>query len=127
MLSKINSFKLKFKVKEGVCEEIYDGYLSEMLPALEDGNYVLVVNIIDNKVDKAKKKYFSMVSELAEYAGYVSRKEKDQFKEAVKKELGNESIAEMITFDEIKIKLEELHKLAAEHYNYIFKPYNPDE
>lgn len=67
-----------------------------------------------------------MVQELGHDAGYQSHEEREVFKEQIKKALGNESISEMTTYDQVRIKIEELHKLGSEVYNYKFKIYDTD-
>ena len=67
-----------------------------------------------------------MVTELAAEAGYLSHKEREGFKEQVKQQLGNESISEMTDSAQVRTKIEELHQLAAEFYNYQFPSNDPD-
>lgn len=66
-----------------------------------------------------------MVTELGKYLGYQSYKDRQLFKEQVKAELGGESIAEMTEYDQIRIKIEELHQWAGTHHNFIFATDDP--
>lgn len=77
------------------------------------------------EVVRVKKRYFAMVTELGKHLGYQSKDEREYFKEEVKRALGNESIAMMTTYDEVRIKVEELHKMASETFDYLFNP-GPD-
>jgi len=65
-----------------------------------------------------------MIRELAIHAGYQSKDDVETFKEQVKLQLGNESIADMNTYEQIRIKIEELHQLGNDHYDYRFKIYD---
>ena len=96
--------------------------LAKALAAYPDGEYTLIVEMVQSNVIQAKKRYFAMVTELAEHAGYMSKKEKELFKAQIKEQLGNESIKEMTDPLQIGIKIEELHQLAQEHYSFFFKP-----
>lgn len=67
-----------------------------------------------------------MITQLAEYAGYISHKEREEFKEQIKGQLGGESISAMTEVKQVGIKIEELHQLASEFYNYKFPNDDPD-
>lgn len=90
------------------------------------GIYNIIIEIEDVSLEKARKHYFAMVSELAKHLGYLSRQDRELFKEQIKKELGHESIAEMLNPDDIYIKVEELHAFALKQFNYYFKPFIPE-
>lgn len=90
---------------------------------LADGEYSVHIIEIDTTVKQGKKAYFAMVDELARNAGYLSHQDRTKFKQQVRKELGDESIAEMTTIEEVWTKIEELQELARIHYDYIFLPY----
>lgn len=100
--------------------------LTKELISLPDGDYTVTPQPVLTNVAQAKKRYFAMVTELAEYAGYMSKKEKELFKAQVKEQLGSESIADITDSLQISIKIEELHQLAQTHYSYCFKPYLND-
>lgn len=85
-----------------------------------------MLEVEQDEVARAKKRYFAMVQELGAYAGYQSHDERETFKEEVKKALGNESISEMTTHEQVKTKIEELHRFAAETYSFTFKNYDTD-
>jgi chemotaxis methyl-accepting protein methylase len=61
--------------------------------------------------------------EWAKWKGYRSKAERELFKQQVKEKLGWESLAAMVTMEEVTIKIEELHQLASEEDNYTFAPY----
>lgn len=94
--------------------------LIEFLLSHPDGQYKIAIAVHDSQLEAIKKRYFAMVDELAKHAGYRSRKDRDLFKEQIKKELGDESIKEMTEIDQVSIKIEELHQLALNHYSYFF-------
>lgn len=101
--------------------------LQNILSQMERGvTLVITIQVEGSKLKKLKALYFSMVSELAKYAGNMSRKEQEQFKEQVKDQLQIDSIANITDEQDILIIIESLHQLASEHYNYIFKPNDPE-
>lgn len=104
-------------------EDSIDYEFSGKEDLLPEGEYIVHILLKDEDVVRAKKAYFAMVTELAKFAGYVSHKERELFKGQVKDELGGESIADMLTTEEVHVKIEELHQLAKEHYDYFFPPY----
>ena len=120
--------RVQFKIKINEDGSYYDFFpgLVELMQHLVPGTYQLILDQIPDNLQKAKARYFAMVSELATFAGYHSRKDKELFKEQIKQELGNESLAEMTDIMQVGIKIEELHQLAANHYNYQFTPYEPN-
>lgn len=67
-----------------------------------------------------------MVTQLAKHSGYLSQQDREQFKEQLKAELGGESISEMTEIEQVAIKIEELHLLAMNHYNFKFPTNDPD-
>jgi hypothetical protein len=76
--------------------------------------------IEDDSISQAKKRYFAMVTELGKYLGYQSHKDRELFKLQIKEHLGNESIADMQDYDQIRIKIEELHQFAINEHHYLF-------
>lgn len=92
----------------------------EFLVSHPEGQYKITIVAHNSPLEAIKKRYFAMVDELAKHAGYRSRKDRDLFKEQIKKELGDESIKEMTDIDQVSIKIEELHQLALSHYSYFF-------
>ena len=94
--------------------------LIEFLVSHPEGKYKISLAATDTPLEAIKKRYYAMVDELAKHAGYRSRKDRDLFKEQIKKELGDESIKEMTEIDQVSIKIEELHQLALSHYSYFF-------
>lgn len=90
------------------------------LSQVKKGNVNIIIIADDDIVLKAKKRYFAMVSELGKWLGYQSYKERELFKEQIKVELGNESIGDIREYDEIRIKIEELHQFALNEHNYKF-------
>lgn len=93
---------------------------------MKSGRVRLVLEIDDEGIEACKKRYFAMVTALAKHAGYVSHKEREQFKEEIKAHLGGESISAMTTKEQVLIKIEEVHQFAAEHYSYKFPSNDPD-
>src|SRR6187455_2999618 len=94
------------------------------LMQLKKGKITIVLQVEEDSVTRAKKRYFAMIRDLAIHAGYQSKEDIDTFKEQIKAQLGNESIREMTDYEQIRIKIEELHKLASDHYDYRFKVYD---
>lgn len=113
------SIQLKFLKKGSTFTPVNKQSLDE----LPDGAYDVTIQVRQSNVAQAKKAYFAMVDTLALYCGYMSRKDKELFKEQVKKELGNESIAEMTTIEQVTTKIEELHQLAITEHNFMFPPF----
>lgn len=119
--------RIQFKIKvneDGSYHDFMPG-LTELMTDLQPGDYYVILDMIPTNLAKAKAKYFALVTELAEHAGYMSKSEKDLFKQQIKEQLGNESIREMTDMMQVSIKIEELYRLAAEHYGYQFMPYDP--
>lgn len=100
--------------------------IEEALSQLKKTKIRIVIETESEDVVRLKKRYFAMVTELGKWIGYQSYSDRQLFKEQIKKELGSESIADMVTVDEIRTKIEELHQFAAMHYNYIFITNEPD-
>lgn len=125
MSKKLTEIKFDITVKDGVVIDNYSGGLNDLMVNLVDGRYRYHIVLIPSNLIAVKAKYFALVTELANYTGMQSRKDKDLFKEQIKKELGNESIADMVTLEQVAIKIEELYNLAANFYEYHFKDYVP--
>lgn len=101
--------------------------IQSALQQMEKGVTVIIdIRVEDTMIAKLRAVYFAMVTELGRFAGYQSAAERAEFKEQVKNELKVESIASITDNDEMKIIIESLHQLAATHYDYIFKPNDPD-
>jgi len=98
-------------------------HFTNPIEALEPGRYEVIIRQQATNVTQAKKAYFAMLDEWAKWKGYRSKAERELFKQQVKEKLGWESLAAMITMEEITIKIEELHQLASEEDNYTFAPY----
>lgn len=98
-------------------------HFTNPLEALEPGKYEVIIRQQATNVTQAKKAYFAMLDEWAKWKGYRSKAERELFKQQVKEKLGWESLAAMVTMEEITIKIEELHQLAGEEDNYTFAPY----
>ena len=94
---------------------------------LAEGVYIVDIKLEDVRVVRAKKHYFSMITELGKYLGYQSRVDRELFKEQIRKELGNESLAEMQEFQDVYTKIEELHEFALTNFRYTFKPWVPED
>lgn len=125
-MTKTKRIQFQIQVNEdGSYHDFFPG-LIELMQHLESGRYYVILDQIPDNLQKAKAKYFAMVDELAKFAGYHSRKDRDLFKEQIKQELGNESLAEMTDIMQVSIKIEELSQLAAIHYQYQFMPYGPN-
>jgi hypothetical protein len=98
-------------------------HFTNPLEALEPGKYEVIIRQQATNVTQAKKAYFAMLDEWAKWKGYRSKAERELFKQQVKEKLGWESLAAMVTMEEVTIKIEELHQLASEEDNYTFAPY----
>ena len=122
-----------FKIEtQGLCF-IPKEFLQEC-DMLEPGMYRITVEQIPTEVIKAKSAYFSRESELAKYLGYS----KPELHEALKahptfgKRIGSdgkylyESVADMVSIDEIVSRIRELEIFAVEEFQYTFKPYGPE-
>lgn len=101
--------------------------LIKELSQLPEGEYLIKPTIVLKGVAMAKKRYFAMVTELANHCGYMSKKDRELFKEQIKAELGDESIADMTDPLQIGIKIEELHNLAQNHYSFTFPIYERND
>lgn len=100
--------------------------LQDALDQLVKGKILIVLEAEDPDVVRLKKRYFAMITELGKYCGYSSYKDRELFKNQIKEELGGESIADMITKDQVRVKIEELHELAGKQYGYVFPQNDPD-
>jgi hypothetical protein len=100
--------------------------LKQTLQQLKTGKVKIVIEVESDTLTKAKKRFFAMISELAREAGYHSREDREMFKEQIKQQLGNESISEMTEVFQVSTKIEELHKLALEFYEYKFPSNDSD-
>lgn len=67
-----------------------------------------------------------MITELGKFAGYISHAEREHFKVQIKQSLGGESVSDMTEANQVSVKIEELHLLALEHYDYKFPSNDPD-
>ena len=100
--------------------------LMNALSQMEKGvDVVITMQVEESKIKKLRALYFTLVTELGKHAGYMSRNEREEFKEQIKSELKVESISSINDCDEMLIIIESLHQLASTHYNYIFKPNDP--
>jgi hypothetical protein len=107
-------------VEEKECDVINKGFRKI---AREHGAQNITTKITLGDIDlvlRTKKRYFAMVDELGIHLGYMSNHDKKIWREQLKLHLGNDSISEMKTFQEISIKLEELHVFARTEHNYYF-------
>jgi fumarate hydratase class II len=94
-----------------------------VLEYLKRGVYVeIIFQCEQERLTRMKKRYFAMVTELGRHLGYNSGIDKEIFKEQVKEHLKQKSIADIDTEEEMHDVLEDLHRVAWDHYNYQFKP-----
>ena len=100
--------------------------LKDALSQIRSGRVRVTIESDGDNIVAVKKKYFAMVVELGRYAGYVSHKDRETFKTMIKEKLGNESISDMTEPSQVSVKIEELHQLAAEFYDYKFPSNDPD-
>lgn len=100
------------------------GAFHKTLYELPPGEYVVEIKARPVELESYKRHYFSQVDKLAEFAGYVSRKEKELFKKQLSDQFGY-SITEINTIEEMKVRMEEMYRFSSEYYSYIFEPYNP--
>lgn len=98
--------------------------LKKLKRMLGEGEFFVDIYPVANphSLEQIKKKYFAMVTELGNYLGYLSNEDRELFKEQVKVQLGNDSIASMTEMIQVEAKIEEFIWLAATHYDYIFEP-----
>lgn len=96
------------------------------LQQLKAGKVKIILEAESTNLVSIKRRFFAMVSELAKFAGYCSHSDREKFKLFVKQHLGNESIRDMTESAQVSVKIEELHKLASEFYNYQFPNNDPD-
>jgi len=94
--------------------------LTRAMEHLAPGSRIKITVELDDDITKYRKRYFAMVTELAKYAGYLSHKDRETFKEQVRNMLAIRSIAEIDTTEEMGLAIEAVHQLAAEHYHYTF-------
>jgi len=117
---------LVFKaVKEDGTPLDIKGPFHKSLYDLPPGEYTVEIKPRDVELESYKRHYFSQVDKLADFAGYVSRAERELFKKQLSEQFGY-SVTEIKTIEDMKVRMEEMYKFSSEFYSYIFEPYNPE-
>jgi hypothetical protein len=96
------------------------------MDSLEPGLYDILIIPLGDHLEQMKRRYFVMEAELARHLGF----KKVELHEALKAYVGRkvnhegkevyESIAEVREPDEMRVRIEELHELAALYFGYVF-------
>ena len=122
------SMLVQSSFKSSTLVEDFDTAVMQFIKCLSElpaGQKIKVTVEVLEDIAQMKKKYFAMVVALGKEAGYISHKEKEQFKKQVRDQMQIKSIEEITTKQEMCTVIEALYQLAAEHYNYKFDDVKP--
>lgn len=111
--------KISFCIDRKNDAEAIGKTVMDYLISMAEGDVTITLEIGDN-FEPMRKKYFAMITELANFAGYVSHKDKELFKRQIKEVLQIQSIAEIKTKEEMGSAIEALHEFSAKNYDYTF-------
>ena len=92
--------------------------LATVLSYMDRGRLIITLEIEGTRLHLLKKKYFAMVKELAQEAGYRSPEELELFKHQIKQVLGVDSIQDIKDEDVMSNIVEALYREASESFNF---------
>jgi len=98
----------------------------QQMNRLVDGEYDVIITPAGDMLDKLKRRYFVMESELARYLGFRKTELHEVLKAYIGRKINNdgkeiyESLAEVKDPDDMRVRIEELHELAALRFGYVF-------
>lgn len=115
-----HSFKAKKAVDKPI--DIEPGFL-QLLGKIEPGEYIITVSVRNTELESYKRHFFAQIDKLAKFAGYMTTKDKELFKQQISEHCGC-SITEIVTIEDMKIRMEQVHQLAS-NLGFFFEPYTP--
>lgn len=89
------------------------------------GKIKVVLEVEEERVPRLKKRYFAMMDQLANFTGCISKSDRVMFRKQAEAVMGRESMSDMTEESQVKVKIEELHQFAQQHFNYTFPPDDP--